>query len=406
MINAGIFYVISILLLGLSDFSEKLKKYRYIFFFLILLVIWGGNRFNGADWINYINVYRGFNDENSILNVIYLGRFEWLFSIWMWIFSRAGIPYEGFVASIALVNILCLLWVIKKVRIESIGLCLITLFLIEGWTLYHEQLRQAIALSICLVAAVHFLNNRKRLAYFLIVFSTGFHSSAFFSLLFFYVINRVLRRKNAPLSLHEIILTSLAIVSSVGIVVVAMKLGVLNLIGLSRLQEKFEYYETDQLSGSSLINVGMIAYLLGFCILLWYRKTVLRQRVAWLSFAWSMAILWCFLGPWLRIFAIFTRFEHYLIIFIPFAVCVYSSSADQNVKQIAQRTLITILFSATFFIRIALNPEHQIWVLNYQNVFVSLIFDMHLDNVDVRKDVICENFSQYDNNFCGEFSSK
>lgn len=406
MINVGIFYVISILLIGFSDLSEKLKKYRYIFFFLILFVIWGGNRFNGADWINYINVYDAFSEEDNILNVFYSGRFEWLFSIWMWIFSRVEIPYEGFVASIALVNISCILWVIKKVRVESIGLCLMALFLIEGWTLYHEQLRQAIALSICLVAAVHYLDNRKWLAYFLVVLSTGFHSSAFFALLFFYVIHRVSQRKNLPLSLREIILASLIIVGSVGVVVMAIKLGALNLMGLSRLQEKFEYYQMDELSGSSLINAGLIAYLLGFCILLWYQEAVFRQRVAWLSFAWSMAVLWCFLGPWLRIFAIFTRFEHYLIIFIPFAICIYSDSVDQNVKQITQRTFVMLLFAATFFFRIALNPEHQIWVLNYQNIFVNSIFNISLDDVGIRKDEICENFARYENNFCGEYSSK
>lgn len=400
MTNVYVYYIGATILLL---FSLIFKKSKFVYFYcsLILFFIWGGNRFNGADWINYISVYKKLGDV-SIYDAVFSGDFEWIFSIWMWLFSISRLPYEVFVASVATFNVFFIIWVLKKIKVENPGLFLVVLLWIDGWTLYHEQLRQSLAVSVCLVAIFYYINGNKYRSYFLVFLALGFHISSVFVVFIFYICGLVSENNNKPVALSKLFFISLIPVFSGVFIFLVLNSPVLGFLNLTRIQDKMDYYSNDNLSGSSLINIGMLAYVLGFFILLAYRNMAIEKRSAWCSSAWSVAILWCLMGPWLRTYAILSRFEHYLIIFFPFLVCRYSNYFESKRFSENLLRLIIFLFSVTFFVRITLNPGHAIWVSDYQNNFAGELFGSSLTDFEDRQNEICVNFKLIENNFCGD----
>ncbi|NKI67889.1 hypothetical protein GN109_00525 [Collimonas pratensis] len=399
MISALWFIPLIVFILLLSDIFFKGNRWKSIFLFFILFLVWGGNELNGADWLNYSKEYERLTDIRSIFEVGALGQFEWLFSILLWMFSSLKIPYLGFVAFIGLINTSCLMWVMGKLKIENRGQVLAMLFLIEGWTLYHEQLRQAVAVSLCMVAFVQFINKKKLAAFFIVFIATGFHSSAIFSLAIFYLIRVIEKRDGKPISIKESIYASLILIFGIFVILEFVKYGVFSHLGLIRLQEKFAIYQSDEVYGSSLFTAGIVAYPIGLFILLQYRKLAINNANIWYSLAWSGAILWCFLGPCLRMIAILIRFEHYLLIFFPFVIGIYSFSFKGK-KEYKFSWLLIFLFSCTFMVRIAISPEHQIWINNYQNTFLGYLFGLPEDDMNKRQEIICNHLSEVGNNFC------
>jgi hypothetical protein len=399
MINALCFFLFVIVLIYIGVLFKKYKKTETIYLFFVLTIVFGGNRFNGADWINYLEEYNRVKSYESLIETINLGNYEILFSITMWGFSQLNMDYIYFVSGIALINITAILWVINALKIKNKEFILILLFLIDGWTLYQEQLRQSLSVSISLIAIYFYIKSYKYIPYIFVLIAMGFHSSSIFIILIFFLANQIVRNNNQPLPIGRVGILVVKIALLFTVAVAVLNSGVLGQFGLSRLQDKVLYYQNDSVYGASLFNAGLIAYLIGFSILLYAKPLISEQNCSWLSVSWTCALLWCFLGPLLRSLSILMRFEHYLLIFFPFIIGIYF---EKNIF-IRRRILCNIamiIFSSTFIARILISPSHQIWVQDYQNIFVNTMFGLNIDEPEVRQETICNHFESLENNFC------
>jgi hypothetical protein len=397
MVNANWAYFISCLfILTPLPYIHK-NRLNKIMVASILFVILTGNRFNGADWLNYNAYYILIGEFNNPVQAIASSPFEWLFSFWMWIFSSLHIPYEIFVGSVALLNIYILFWLVNKTQLYSVNYFFLILFLIVGWSLYHEQLRQALGVGFCVMSLFLFLEKKYIKSFLLLFTAMGFHLSAIFGLFLIYILRKTLQKKGI-LSISSIFISSVVITIVMNIGILIMTSGLLEYIGLNYISEKFIFYQKDAVYGKSLFNAGLLAYILGFFALWWYRKNVIIQNNPWLSFAWTVAVFWCFLGPSFRIFAIFLRFESYLLIFFPFAVSQYG---QQNpIVIFPLKKVYAFLFACTFWVRIAISPGYEAWVDNYQNIYVNSLLGLPLDDINDRAAMICHSLMKAGNNFC------
>lgn len=390
--GASIASVLACRMLRINGFIESL------FLFVILFVVFGGNWLNGADWLNYLSAYNDLAFTNAF-TALYAGQFEWLFSFVMYLFSAAGLKYNYFVGFVALINVSCILLLFNLLKVKNKETVLVLLFLVEGWTLYHEQLRQSLAVTIGLLAVYLYVERRVWLSCFFIFIAMGFHSTAFFLFFILFIAQKVMSNDARPLSVLWIFGVSVIFGISMMLMLLVADLGILKILGFDRLQSKFNMYKDDSVYGGGLFNFGLLAYALGFALLMQCRKFIFEQRNNWASIAWSCAMLWCLLGPWLRTFSIMLRFEHYLLVFFPFIVGVYGG---RNVIKISNfvRVLCFSIFLLTFSVRILISPTHKVWLDDYQNVFFSALRGVELISVEDRRAYVCENLRDVGNDFC------
>lgn len=399
MFYAPVFFAFIIANIFAVRYFKITYQLKSVSLFLILFFVWGGNQFNGADWINYLKEFERISGFSSPLDALRDGNFEWLFSLYMWAFAIAGMNYEVFVASIALVNIFFLLRLLRLLDVRNREFILVLIFLIEGWTLYQEQLRQSIAVTLCLMATWHFMQKNKFACLIYFAVALGFHTSAIFLIPMLIISKMVDAGDGRPLKVIQILKITVILIIGSFVVGSLISLGAFEYFGLERLQGKYFEYQDSEIYGSALFNAGLIAYGIGFLIILQCRNYVVAQNNSWSSFAWSCALLWCVLGPALRTFSILIRFEHYLLMLFPFIVAVYGK---QSVKISSTHLvhLTSFLFAMTFLVRIFASPAHDVWVQRYNNLFVSFLIDRPLEAPEARRNDVCFNLKTQGNSFC------
>ncbi|PUA20525.1 EpsG family protein [Glaciimonas sp. PCH181] len=398
---AIVYYGITAVLLIFCEFLYLFKKTQVVLVFIILFFILGGSHFNGADWINYTNVFDKLN-ELPWIDVFQNPPFEILYSLALKFFSVNYFNYQSFVVVIAFFNLFFLMFIANRVKVSNIPFLFLIIFFIEGWSLFQEQIRQSIAVILCLYAAYEFFLNNKKRSYLLIFIAIGFHNSAIFGVLYLYVAKRIIDNNRKPLKNNELLKVFYFVVFCFISIIVISKVNFLQYYIPLILQEKINYYINDEISSSSLLNVGLLIYPIGFVILLARRKYVIVKDNYWLSFAWSMGMIWCMVGPILRLIAIFTRFEHYFLLLLPFALVSYGSvSGTRDFLKIELNKLITLLFGLTFLIRLIMQPAQSVWVEDYQNSFMSYIFNTDTESSEFRKDKVCNVLLDNGNDFCG-----
>jgi hypothetical protein len=354
----------------------------------VLFLIFAGNRFNGLDWINYLDIYNAMPGI-SLANGLLLSPFETLFSTLMWTCASMSLSYGWFVAAIATVNVAALAFVTARSRNIEPTFCLAVLLLIEGWTLYHEQLRQAVAVSLCLVGAWWLVRGHRWRFVGAVLIASGFHITALFALSLAILDYRIKHTKRA-LSVTEALVLAGVLAAGVWSVLFFADLNGFAIIGLGSIQDKFTAYRQSGIYGASLFNAGLIAYPLGFVALLVAGHRCRETADPWLAFAWSAALLWCVLGPVFRSMAILIRLEHYLLIFLPFAVAVSEIQQLSTYGNYLLRKSFALLFAATFFVRIAISEEYRGWIGSYYNVFLESLSSRPLPRADDRAYNICK----------------
>lgn len=400
---AAAVFLLVFLLLWASDRSVQKapRPYWQAIVWLMLAVFLAGNRFNGADWINYKHAFETLATNASAIDGMADSPFEWLFSLMLWVIGRAGLPYEAVVIVVGVFNSVGLVHLLRHTSVEQRNRALALLLLIEGWTLYHEQLRQSVAVTLCLLALLRLLEHRRLAALLLWIAATGFHSSAVVAPLFVLLVRGIQRADNRPISLtRAIVLSVLAFVVISGLFE-AVREGLIPIAGLDRLRNKLELYEEHDVFGGTLFTAGLLGYLLGFLLLMPARRLVEERRDFWLSLSWSSALLWTLLGPLLRTQAILIRFEHYLLVFLPLALALVLEQLPPHSFRRAVSAAALSLFAATFPLRVFLNPENIVWSLDYQNYIVSSTLGLDLVDEDLRETLICANLALFDNDFCG-----
>ena len=400
MSSAAIYYFFTVLILSLGSLLTLPKALNTGIIFLTLFFVFAGSQFNGADWINYTNVYAQLADT-AWADVLLNPPFEILFSLLAKFYASNDIEYQFFIASIALFDLCMIFYLAHKLQVKNIFLFSLILFLLQGWTLFQEQIRQSVAVVICLFSVYQYLQLNKKMAYFWILIAMGFHASAVFGFFYIYVAGIVIKNDGMPLTNRHFGTVTIFFVALIGVLIATVKLLPFGAILSGLWLQKLDYYINDESASSSLLNLGLLAYLIGFLLLMDLRKYVVFYNFRWLSFAWSMAMLWCLICPFLRLIAIFTRFEHYFMILIPFAFVSYEYRNQKLFVKSGIRNIIYASFALTFTVRLLFQPAQSVWVNDYQNIFVNFLFDEQAEQLDLRKERVCNELLDSGNDFCG-----
>lgn len=400
MNSAVIYYISTIVILSISSLINVSKIMKCFIIFLILFFTIGGSHFNGADWINYTSVYDKLKDY-SWGEVLLNPPFEILFSLIIKFFSSNEFDYQVMISVIAFFNIILIIYISYKVEVKNIFFLFIIIFLIQGWSLFQEQIRQSIAIVICLYSIYQYLGLNKKTAYFWILIAMGFHGSSIFAVVYFYVANKIIKNNGLPLSLSNFKFVISFLIILLIFLNYFTKVIPFESVLPSLWWQKLNYYINDEESVSSVLTLGLISYPIGFFLLFIRRNYVANRKSNWLSFAWSMAMIWCLVGPFLRVAAIFTRFEHYFLILIPFALVSYEWKNQRNLFDFPSVKLIQIVFALTFTVRLLVQPAQTVWVENYQNSFATYFFDNEIEEKELRKEKVCEMQLNYGSDVCG-----
>lgn len=398
MNSAIVYFGIVVVGLYFCEFLHLYKRVQLTLIFTVLFIIFGGSHYNGADWINYTNVYEKLN-EISWLEMLRSPPFEILFSIIAKLYSTSNFDYQIFISTIALFNLLLLMLISKNIHVTNTPFLFVMIFLIEGWSLFQEQIRQSIAVVLCLFSAYEYFRLNKKISYALLLVAIGFHNSAILGVMYLYIANRVQKNAKGPLLNRDFVNIFCSIIFFLILIIAIANIDIFKSIFPPVLQQKIEFYISDETSSSSLLNFGLFIYPIGFAILGARRDYVVACRNYWLSFAWSVAIIWCVVGPFLRVIAIFTRFEHFFLILLPFALVTYGKEGGAGL--VTRNKIIYFIFSLTFAVRLLIQPAQNVWVNNYQNIFASIFLDVEIEDVDLRKDKVCEVLFDSGNDFCG-----
>ena len=396
-------FALCFLLLWLADSPATDKgrqRVRWLIWAAPMLLL-AGNRFNGADWINYKRAFETLSGEVSALDGVLASPFEWLFSLLLWAIGQTGLPYEAVVAVIGVFNALALTHIIRQLAPDFPARTMALVLLVEGWTLYHEQLRQSVAVTLGLLSLLAAHRGSWLRTAVLWIAATGFHSSAVIAPIWLLLMRQVRRSDNQPMRLTQVLMLGAVAFAVIAGGLTLLRQGLLPIAGLDRLQTKLELYQEHDVFGGALFTAGMVAYALGFLVLMAVRRRVVARGDFWLSFAWTAAILWTVLGPALRTQAILIRFEHYLLIFMPLALGLLLQRDDERGWGRRARTLVFCVFAATFPLRVFLHPENLVWSLDYQNTVVFNALSIELEDADLREALICANLALFDNDFCG-----
>lgn len=372
---------------------------------VVLFVVFAGNRFNGSDWINYKIVFENLSGSRGIIDGISESPFEWLYSLLMWILGQIGLPYQSTVIATALINVAALMALLRSIAPHHPAKIVAFIFLVEGWMLYHEQLRQSLGISLVILSLLAYLNERRISALLLWILAIGCHTSAAIAPLLLFLVERIRRNDNLPITVPMAALFGVGLFLAVSTALEVVRLGILPSILTQRIGLKLELYDEHPVFGASVFTAGMIAYGIGFLLLLSIRDEVRRRQEFWFSLAWSAALLWAVLGPLLRTQSILLRFEHYLLIFLPVAMGLALRS-DRNITPAIQGWLapLFIVFAFTFPLRTFLHPEHLVWTLDYENAIIQPLLGIELEDEDVRRALICANLLFFENDFCPRYA--
>jgi len=367
---------------------------------LVPFVLFAGNRYNGADWINYKAGFEMMAGIASPVEAVAASPFEWLVSLLMWALGRLGASYEAFVFVVGTFSVFGLQSIFRRIGVSSPGKTFALLMLIEGWTLYHEQLRQSVAVTLCLLALIDTRRGAWLRAICLWIAATGFHSSAFIAPMLLFLAGHIHRKGNRPVTVAWTILSAGSLFLIIAASLAVLRQGLIP--GLDRIQNKLVLYEEHDVFGGALFTAGLLGYAIGLGLLLRVRKAVEARAEFWLSLCWSASVMWSLLGPLLRTEAILIRFEHYLLVFLPLTFgLLLQRPKSTTTAQKAPDMLLVAIFAMTFPLRVFLNPENVVWTLNYQNTLIYGLTNTELDDDDFRQTLICANLALFDNDFCG-----
>jgi hypothetical protein len=367
----------------------------------VLWLFWAFNQGNGADWINYRDVFDHMNVEGGLLARYSAGLFEWGFSSILVAVSAADLPYEFVVGFVGTLNVMALGYLLWKRCSGGAAWVALLMFLILGWYVYCEQLRQSLAVSLVLLGLHFGLEDRWRLALVLLFSAVFFHVTAFFGGLCLVVGYLVVRGGGRVLGWRWL--------AALAVSVCAIPLLFFSDVGAwlvthSEIQSvviKFNAYRNHDAYSAGLVSAGLLAYPLGLVCLLLARRHVIERQDAWMSATWSIAVLWALTGPILHTAAILTRFEWYLLACAPFALAVARPAQGANGNWAGVRlALVSFVFALSFSVRVLANPEQEIWVDDYRNILLSAIAgNFQVDTFD-RGEQICAHLIVQGNPFC------
>lgn len=401
MLNAYLFYgAVVAALFAIHRWMVPERIGAWIGAFVIFFLLCAGSVENGSDWIWYRQGFLGLEEFGSFREALVDSVYEPGFLFLMYSAHALGLSYQYVVAAVALICASCWWYFARTLGFLSPALLLAFLILIDGWTLYNEQLRQAVAVSIFLPVLVW----ASRGQWFRVLLGTllalTFHTSAIFIVPMLVLQQCLLRFPRMWQSWVLLMSYAATVWAGIGVTVSLVQAEIFSKIGLQFVQSKLAVYLESENYGAPLISAGLVSYAIGMYVLILARRVVMERGDTWMQLIWHFSAMWCLLGPIFRIVGIFVRFEHFLLIFlVPLCTFLWQSTrGNQGVFALGQRAAM-LFFALVFFLRISLHPEQTIWVNNYQNSFVNFFLDERWNTLD-RQDAICANLDENGNDFC------
>jgi len=368
--------------------------------FILLSIIWGGSVQNGSDWIWYLDDYEQIIASGSLAAAIESSIFEPGFVGLMYFAGVLGLSFQGFVLLCAVLNAGAWVYFSRHLLPKgNIAISSLFIFLINGWTLYNEQLRQALALSGLLIAYALWVRGSLRVALVWLIVSAMFHRSALFFVLVL-VLDWYVRRRPVNWNSKKAVAI---VVGSVALFVFGLqgivKSGVLSNLSGNILVDKLIIYGDDESFGNSIFSLGMASYAIAFGVLVLAYRNVQNSGSDRIKYYWFVCLVWSITGPLLRTQSILTRFEHYMLPFVPLLLCYLWFVKTGTYKIVVMRAAILMLVFS-FVVRVFMQPNQAVWVNSYQNLALSHLFSLEESKVDDRKLDICDNLRKNDSPFC------
>lgn len=387
-----VLFAVPIALCALFEFFLKTgKRAAWVFALIIYFLAFANNFYNGIDWMHYKSIFEQSFSIDAI--PILLLRYEVLFVGLLHFISIFSHNYQLVVIVIALFNVISLYisintWKKYNQRPINISMFVLLLFLMFGFSLQGEQLRQSLAFAIVLpyLINIRYISLTKVLV--AVSIAALFHVSA----IFLFLIVFILKAKPTRILIALVFLVSFIFAFIFNNLTYLIEY----LIFLPDLMHRklFTYVE---LSGE--VKIGLFAYLdlLFIGILLYlYRFDVLRERVP--DYVWFGALIFFLLHIVFYFFPPFQRLNYYLF---PFVALYASHGMTLNIFNLRYVFFVLlILYSASSFYKQVFGPYYEadwydpkFYLTNLTNQNNnSFIF-----NLKVKK---CEIIHAYDPLFC------
>lgn len=369
----------------------------------LLMFVFCGSVQNGADWIGYINDHSTVAASATLLDAVSDSNFESGFASLSYLIGSFTADNQWLFAVCGMISAIGWVIFIRK-NTPRLSVVWASLFLIlsEGWVLYNEQIRQAVAVTIGLGAYVRWRRQQRWLALAAVVLATMFHRSAIFELILLWLSSRL----SFDTPLRRVVkyifgITSL-IVAATLLYTMAAAFGIIGYFSEAAAFKASQYLE-DETFNHYILTIGLVSNLVGIILVVLSYDAVARSRNKSYFDAWLFTLCWCILSPVMRINGGIVRFEHYFLIFSP-VLCVFifekAREGGRAHFKLSVAAACGLALSLTFFLRILLNPDQHVWVQRYQNVFVYAIIGKKLEQSEARGYEICSALADSGNQFC------
>ncbi|HBT3065707.1 TPA: EpsG family protein [Klebsiella aerogenes] len=160
-----IFILVSCFLYAMALIENKLFfKVSYLVVTFFFCVTYG----YGYDWMNYLDSYENIMDP-SYSHFFYEPSYLFIMRFFSWL----GAPFSLFWAVSVSFIYLSVYIFCNKLKASSAGFFVIFSFV--GYYIFSENIRQGIAVAICLFAIVPYINGNRRKSFLIILLATTFH---------------------------------------------------------------------------------------------------------------------------------------------------------------------------------------------------------------------------------------
>ncbi len=254
-------YLVILFILCIFSFYKD-KKILFFISFFILLFIGGLRGLNvGTDTANYYKLY---NYGESIFRA--LKGYEYLYTYLLY-FSWKYVKDYQFLVFVSMFLVLLPLYVVIWRESKNINLSVLMYVLTYSWFFAFNGTRQAIAISLCLLA-VSFLYKNKKLFFVFILIACLFHTTAIIMLMMFFVDKLYISK-----------------VGAVFFILVAMVIGSmsrfldLNALGIGSDFMYFQYFEREAKDSLSITRILMVIYMCSLILFLDTKNIYVKMMI-------------------------------------------------------------------------------------------------------------------------------
>ncbi len=289
----------------------------FIYNILLLFIFFSSAYCFNYDWMNYRVFYENLNSLSLIDNIVNSG-FEPAFVAISMLCNTLKLDYQWVIILCDIIIFFCVVKTIGKFRNKNIAL--FVFFAFFGFYLIAEQIRQAVAISIGLLAFAKLKQGYSKSFFLYVVLAMLFHVSAVM-IFSFYFLEKIFYMRKRRLLLIVFLIVGTILPSLFSILIQHPEW----FSFYPLLMKKLSYYADSELgNNSAIITPGLLpnTLLLLICMVFFVRDIYYKySQQAIVSAAFIIQS---------KVVALFYRFSNYGIIYIIYAVEDYLGSSRKN----------------------------------------------------------------------------